>query len=89
MGKRQSPKATTVDKVIVQSTIITNVPKEIWVYLFKIMEIISDPPEVARALKDHTDTDTINNTPENSRQQLFIQHRSVCNSRLQQSIITV
>ena len=51
MGKRQSPKATTVDKVIVQSTIITNVPKEICVYLFKIMEIISDPPEVARALK--------------------------------------
>ena len=51
MGKRQSPKATTVDKVIVQSTIITNVPKEICVYLFKIMEMISDPPDVARALK--------------------------------------
>ena len=39
--------------------------------------------------ENHTDTDTINNTPENSRQQLLIQHRSVCNSRLQQSIITV
>ena len=51
IGKRQSPKATTVDNVMVQSTIITKVPSDMWVYLFKIIEMISDPPEVARALK--------------------------------------
>ena len=51
IGNFQSPKATTVVRVMVQSTMITNVPKEICVYLFRIMAMMSDPPEVARDLK--------------------------------------
>ncbi len=66
MGKRQSPKATTVDKVIVQSTIITNVPKEIWAYLFQNHGNNIRSPGSSPSLKDHTDTNTINNTAENS-----------------------
>ncbi len=69
---------------MVQSTIITKVPSDMWVYLFKIIEMISDPPEVARALKDHTDPDTINNSSENSGQQLFVQQRTIRNTGLQQ-----
>ena len=51
IGNFQSPKASTVDNVMVQSTIITKVPREMCVYLFRIMAIISDPPEVALDLK--------------------------------------
>ena len=51
MGRRMSPKATRVINVMQPSTIITRVPREIFVYLWMIMEMMSLPPEVAPDLK--------------------------------------
>ena len=51
IGMRQFPNATTVERVIRPSTIITRVPIGTPVYLLRIIEITSEPPEVALARK--------------------------------------
>ena len=47
MGRRMSPKATRVERVMMPSTMVTRVPREILVYLWRIMEMMSLPPLVA------------------------------------------
>ena len=51
MGRRICLKAMSVVRVMTESTIITRVPREIFVYLWIIMEMMSLPPEVAPDLK--------------------------------------
>ena len=42
-----SPKAMRVLRVMMPSTIMTRVPKEILVYLWSIIDMMSEPPLVA------------------------------------------